>query len=170
MKKILKKITGNWIFLFMVLFLYMIVGFFNFPILEVAFWEFYSVFLSVLPTLALVFVLMLLSHLLFKPKKVSVLLGDNSGFKGWLISIIGGILSSGPIYMWYPLLADLKEAGMKDGLIATFLYNRAVKIPMLPLLIAYFSLPFTILLSFYMVVFSVANGFLVEILLKNKHN
>jgi len=26
--------------------------------------------------------------------------------KGWLIAILSGILSSGPIYLWYPLLAD----------------------------------------------------------------
>ena len=89
-------------------------------------------------------------------------LGKESGIKGWLIAIIGGILSSGPIYMWYPLLSQIKKQGGRDGLIATFLYNRAVKIPLMPLLIYYFGWIYAIVLTFVMIIFSVFQGLIVE--------
>jgi uncharacterized membrane protein YraQ (UPF0718 family) len=68
--------------------------------------------------------------------------------------------------MWYPLLSDLKEKGMKDSLIAAFLYNRAIKIPLLPMMIYYFGWPFALILSIYQVLFSVVNGILVQFLAK----
>jgi len=64
--------------------------------------------------------------------------------------------------MWYPLLGDLKEKGMKDSLIATFLYNRAVKIPLLPMMVDYFGWDFALALSIYMILFSVVNGVIVQ--------
>jgi len=45
---------------------------------------------------------------------------EGKGIKKWFFAVIGGVLSSGPIYMWYPLLADLKEKGISNGLIACF--------------------------------------------------
>jgi len=60
------------------------------------------------------------------------------GIKKWIFVIIGGVLSTGAIYMWYPFLADLKDKGLNYGLISCFLYNRAIKIPLLPLMVFYF--------------------------------
>jgi len=94
--------------------------------------------------------------------------GKGAGVKGWLIAIFGGILSTGPIYLWYPLLSDLKEKGMKDSFIATFLYNRAVKIPLMPMMIFYFGISFTAILTIYIVIFSIINGFCVDKLLLEK--
>ncbi len=45
---------------------------------------------------------------------------DKKGANKWLFAIIGGILSEGPIYVWYPLLADLKEKGFGYGFVACF--------------------------------------------------
>jgi len=75
---------------------------------------------------------------------------------------VGGILSSGPVYVWYPLLADLREEGMRDSLVAAFMYARAIKIPMIPLLVYYFGWNFTLLFTLYLLIFSVLNGLLVE--------
>lgn len=72
--------------------------------------------------------------------------------------------------MWYPLLADLREKGMREGYIATFLYNRAVKVPMLPLMIFYFGLPFTLALSLWMIVLSVIQGVCINILIPASEN
>ena len=85
-----------------------------------------------------------------------------------MIAIFGGIISTGPIYLWYPLLSDLKEKGMKDSFIAAFLYNRAVKIPLMPMMIFYFGIRFTVILTIYIVIFSMINGFCVEKLLFKK--
>jgi len=79
--------------------------------------------------------------------------------------IIGGMLSTGPIYMWYPLLADLRNRGLNYGLIACFLYNRAIKIPLLPIAIFYFGWKYIIILSFVMIFISIIQGILINKLL-----
>jgi uncharacterized membrane protein YraQ (UPF0718 family) len=105
---------------------------------------------------------MFLTNFFFRRDSILRLLGKGSGFRGWTVAIAGGIASSGPIYMWYPLLGDLKDKGMKDSLVAAFLYNRAVKIPLLPMMVHYFGWPFALVLSIYMIAFSVVNGILVQ--------
>jgi uncharacterized membrane protein YraQ (UPF0718 family) len=51
---------------------------------------------------------------------------------------------------------------MKDSLITTFLYNRAIKIPLIPMMIYYFGWAFAVILSITMVSFSILNGIVVE--------
>lgn len=99
-------------------------------------------------------------------KKIKKYVGKKSGLKGWLIATIAGILSHGSIYMWYPFLKDLHERGMRSGLVAVFLYNRAIKIPLLPIMIYYFGIKFVILLSIYMVIASIIEGRIIEIIEK----
>ena len=104
---------------------------------------------------------MALSNYFITPQFIIKHLKDK-GFKKWFFAIIGGILSSGPIYMWYPLLADLKGRGLNYGLIACFLYNRAVKIPLLPLAIIYFNWQYVLVLTIVMVIASVIQGVLLN--------
>jgi uncharacterized membrane protein YraQ (UPF0718 family) len=125
------------------------------------------IFLNIIPVLLVVIFLMGLSNYLLKPKKVSKYLGKKSGFKGWFISALFGILSHGPIYVWYPLLKDLKEHGMRTGLLAVFLYNRAIKLPLLPVMIFYFGVLFVLILCIYMVVLSLFQGKIIEIIEDN---
>ena len=89
-----------------------------------------------------------------------------AGKVGWLIAMVAGIVSAGPIYLWYPLLSDLQEKGMRPAFTAVFLYNRAVKIPLLPMMILYFGLKSVIILTLYMMIFSMLNGLIVERILK----
>ncbi len=160
-RKAVRKLGTGWIFLAIVLVIYGVLGMFNYGIFEKAILGFFNLLLTVLPVIALVFGFLFLTNLFFTPKRVMKYLGKGSGAKGWLLMIAGGILSTGPIYMWYPLLSDLKEKGMKSSLIATFLYNRAVKIPLIPIMIYYFGWIFTIILTIYMIAFSVINGMIV---------
>lgn len=117
---------------------------------------------SVLPVLALVLVVMSLLNLAIQPRMAKKMLGKGSGLKGWTFALVGGVLSSGPIYVWYPLIADLREKGMRDSLVSAFLYSRAIKMPMIPLLIYYFGWNFTVIFTLYLLIFSVLNGLLVE--------
>jgi len=117
---------------------------------------------SVLPVLALVLVIMSLLNLTIQPGMAKRMLGKGSGLKGWTFAMVGGVLSSGPIYVWYPLIADLREKGMRDSLIAAFLYARAIKMPMIPLMVYYFGWNFTLLFTLYLMIFSVLNGLVVE--------
>lgn len=122
---------------------------------------FWGMLTSILPVLLLVFAMMFAVNLVMKPARVTKYLGSGSGLKGWLFAIGGGIISTGPVYLWYRMLADLRERGMKESLIAAFIYNRSVKIPLLPVMVYYFGWLFVVTLTIYMLVFSVINGLIV---------
>jgi len=119
-------------------------------------------FLNILPAFVLVILFMAALNYFLNPQKVKKLLGKESGLKGWLIAMALGIVSHGSIYAWYPLLRDLREHGMREGLIAVFIYNRAIKIPFIPVLVYYFGLKFFIVLLIYMLIASVVEGILIE--------
>jgi uncharacterized membrane protein YraQ (UPF0718 family) len=117
---------------------------------------------QVLPIIAVVFVLIFLLNLVLKPEMVKRALGTEAGLRGWAIAIVGGILSAGPIYVWYPLLSDLRKKGMRPAFMAAFLYNRAIKLPVLPVMIFYFGWAFAAVLSLYMAIASLAVGLATE--------
>ncbi|MFO8133235.1 MAG: permease [Thermoplasmatota archaeon] len=120
---------------------------------------------DILPVLSLVIAMMTLVNYLLKPKQVAIHLGAGSGTKGWLLASLAGIVSHGPIYIWYPLLQELQDKGMRPGLSATFLYNRAVKIPLLPVMIYYFGVTYVAVLMATMVGASLAEGKLIDLAL-----
>ncbi len=155
------KLKGSWTFLVIVAALYMLTAAFSPGVALESLAAFVRIFLGVIPVIILVFGIMFISNILLDAKGISRHLGEGSGIRGWVFAIGGGILSAGPVYMWYPLLAELRKKGMKDSLAAAFLYNRAVKIPLMPLMLFYFGWAFTALLTAMMVAFSVLNGVLV---------
>jgi uncharacterized membrane protein YraQ (UPF0718 family) len=120
------------------------------------------------PVLLLVFVLIFLTNLLLKPGWVRRRMGRDSGAKGFLVALVGGILSMGPVYVWYAMLRDFQEKGMRPALIAVFLYSRGIKLPMLPLMAFYFGMTYTVLLTLFMVLFALLNGLAVEGLLSGQ--
>ena len=157
-----EKIGSSGVFLLFVVVGYVILGIIDFELIRNTLLVLGRLILRIFPVLIIVFGIMFLTNLLFEAKSIVRNLGKRSGLRGWVFAIAGGIISSGPIYMWYPLLSDLKERGMKDSLVAAFLYNRAIKIPLIPMMVFYFGLPFTIALSIFMVLFSIVNGVVVE--------
>jgi uncharacterized membrane protein YraQ (UPF0718 family) len=150
------------LFLIGVLLIYFVVLIINPQLIFFAFRRFYKIFLGLIPILIFVFSMMFLSNLFFKKQIVIKYLNERKKLIGWIGAIISGIISTGPIYVWYPLLKELREKGMRNSLIITFLYNRAVKIPLLPMMVYYFGLLFTIVLTVYMIIFSIINGIIVE--------
>jgi uncharacterized membrane protein YraQ (UPF0718 family) len=133
----------------------------NYPLFERTLGVFGNIFWNIIPVIVLVFGIMFVTNFILTPERTVRYFGKGSGAKGWAVAIVGGILSTGPIYMWYPLLSDLKGRGMKDSLTAAFLYNRAVKIPLMPMMIFYFGWEFTVLLAVYMIIFSIISGVIV---------
>jgi len=159
---ILKHLPGRWWFLIAVVTSYGAVALADAETARSGFESFLSLLGHVLPALAVVYVLILAFNAFAEPTWITRYVGRNSGLKGWAVALIGGILSLGPIYPWYALLGELKEKGMRPSLIAAFLYARAVKPPLLPLLAHYFGLVFAVVLVGYMLVFAILNGLLTE--------
>ncbi len=156
-----KKIRGEWIFLIVVMFIHLFVLIANPALFSRSMEFFLRIFMQILPVFVLVFVLMTLSHILVNRQVIAGYF-RKPGVKKWFFVIIAGIVSTGPIYVWYPLLAELRDKGVEYGYLAAFLYNRAIKIPLLPVAIFYFGLKYIIVLTLLMIVFSVMQGVLIN--------
>ncbi len=156
-KEQMKNKTG-YIMLLIVLGLYGILYFVHADKTVQALEATFGVFKTVAPILLVVFFLMAFLNTFIDEKSVAKHLGDDSGFKGWFIALFGGVLSHGPGYIWYPMLQELRKKGALDGLIVAFLYARSIKLPWLPLMISYFGLTFTVVLTFYVLVGAFVQG------------
>ena len=162
----MRKVSGRMKFLLIILLVYLIAGLIN-PTLSLnALRYFVGMLPKVLPILTLVFIILFFTNMVLSPSKINKHLGKNSGVKGWLYAIAGGIFISGPPYILYPMLGELKKHGARNGLLATMLYNRNVKIYFLPAIIYYFNLRYAVILSIYIILFSILNGILLEFVVR----
>ncbi len=123
-----------------------------------------TILFNMLLPLGLIFVFMLLINLFLNPSRVATILGKGSGVKGMALSAAAGIISTGPIYAWYPLLKDLKEKGAGESSIAIFLYNRSVKPFLLPVMIAFFGWIYVVILIVITVAASIIVGYCIHLL------
>ena len=161
MKKTEKSYAG-WYFLLIVIVLYVIIGLSKVEVLLHSLRFSLAIIKNIIPVFIMIFALMVAFNLFISPHSVHEHLGKTSGFRRWLIAVGGGIISTGPIYMWYPLLKELKKQGVQYGFIATFLYNRAIKPPLIPMMIVYFGLKYTLVLAMVMITISVIQGIIFE--------
>jgi len=122
-----------------------------------------KILISLCVPLAFVFALLFLVNVFIHPSQVARLLGEHSGVKGMMLALVAGIISAGPIFAWYPLLKKLKSEGAGEGPIAIFLYNRAVKPFLLPVMIGFYGWPYVLVLTFLMILGSIVVGFCVEV-------
>ena len=149
-------------FFAVVLFLYIVLFIINGDQTFRALYTSTLVIIKLLPIFLVVILLTAIINFFLKPEYISRHLGKNSGTKGWLYALLGGIISHGPMYVWYPMFEDMKQHGLKNSLIAVFFYARAIKLPLLPLLVDYFGLIFTVVLSFYILIGAIVQGYAIE--------
>ncbi len=169
MEIFLKKFVFKGIpFLIIVVSFYIVLYFFNSHKIVLSFEKSYHLIIKILPVFVMVIVATAIINMFLNPKKISKHIGKNSGVKGWLIAVVAGVVSHGPMYAWYPMFTELKKHGLKDGLIATFFYSRAVKLPLLPLMVDYFGIAFTVILSTYIVILSILQGVIVDRIISKK--
>jgi len=129
---------------------------------------FIDLIIKIIPIFFLVHVLMVFINYFISNEFLGKHLVGDSGIRSWLISIITGIISVGPIYMWYPLMKDLQKKGVKDRFLVTFLYNRGIKLQWLPMLVLYFGWGFSFTLLVVMATFSIPQGIITEKLIHRK--
>lgn len=123
---------------------------------------------QILPVLGLVFILLFLANLMLERPWIERHFGQDAGVRGWLISLGAGVLAAGPPWPWYALAGQLLGRGMRPGLAATFLYARAIKLPLIPLMIHYFGLAYTLTLSAWLMLLALASGMAMERLLSGQ--
>lgn len=157
-----KKSNGKWYFLVIVLVLLLTVYLVDPDKIEPILRLYTKTLSQIAPIFLLVYVIMLLTNYFVNNETLQKHLGKDAGFKAWLIAIVSGMLSIGPVYMWYPLMHDLQTKGVKDKFIATFLYNRGIKLQWLPMLILYFGLKYSLTVLLVMIILSIPQGILTE--------
>ncbi len=161
-----KKIPTRIKFLISVCILYFVTYFFAPNLAHTAFLNFLESLAKVLPILGLVFFIMFLGYVYLKPQLIKKHLGSDSGLKGWAFALLGSVIFSGPQYVIFPLLKELKEHGMKNSLIAVFLNNRNVQPAFLPVMAYYFGLPFTVVFSILVLLYALLSGVLIGYFVK----
>ncbi|MFW6014534.1 MAG: hypothetical protein ACOCQG_05135 [Candidatus Nanoarchaeia archaeon] len=162
------NINGELIFLLVVSFMYLVVFFIDSSYTLGALNNFLVSFLNIIPLLVFVFIVMFLVNYFLTPDMIKSYVGHSSGIRGWFYSLVGGVLIPAPPYIAFPLLAELKEKGMRDSLIVTFLYNRNLQLAFLPVMVLYFGMGFTIVFSIFIFVFAILSGLAIEFLMNNK--
>lgn len=156
------KIPGGWLFLTLVVAAHGVTAVLAPDKAGAAVDTFLPMLGKVAPVLLAVLALMLLSERFLTPQRVERWLGRDSGRRGWLLAAAAGTIATGPVYAWYALLAELRRKGMRTGLVATLLYARAIKLPLLPLMAHYFGLRYTLVLSTWILGFAFLNGLVME--------
>lgn len=153
-------------FLFFVIILHIVIFLFDRQNSSLSLIKSYEVLIKLLPIFVMIIVITTLINYFLKPKSIMKHFGKDSGLKGWIYATLGGIVSHGPMYVWYPMLTQLRKHGLKDGLLATFMYTRSIKIPFIPIMIDYFGILFTIILFIYIIIGGVLQGVFIEALKK----
>ena len=155
------KILGTTKFLSIMVLIYILGFFINPDFFAIAAINTIRMFADILPIMSVVFIVLWVINYLVGRGRLKQVLSATKGVKGWIMVIVSGILISGPPYILYPLLKELKANGMSNAHLAVFLYNRNVKIPFIPVSIYYFGLWYTVILSALLIFFSIINGYLV---------
>ena len=153
-----EKSFASWYFLGGTVAIYFVLALFNLEMVVEALFFVGKILRTVLPVFLLIFVLLVFFDASVSSGQINNFIGKSAGKKKWAVAVVAGIFSAGPIYLWYPLLHDLRKKGVSHGVIATFLYNRAIKIPLLPLFIFYFGWKYVLIFSLVMVAFSLLQG------------
>lgn len=162
----MKKIPKSIIFLSIVLLIYLAVFFINPIVIYSSLKMFKTIFSQFLYVFIVIFILTFLSNK-YITKEFILRYFNKKGIKKWFFIIMAGIFATGPIYMWYPLLQEFKQKGLNNGFIACFLYNQAIKIFLLPILLVYFDIKYVIILTVVMILMSVLQGLIINKLIKN---
>jgi uncharacterized membrane protein YraQ (UPF0718 family) len=158
----IKTIKKNIVFGSIIFVIYLIVFFINPNLALSSAKEAFSILIKTAPILILIFLIMIVVDLFLTPERVKKHFGHEAGLKGWFYAILFGILITGPPYVFYPMLKTMKEQGLSNKFIATFLYNRNVKIPFVPASIYYFGWQYTLIIMILIIIFSIFSGLLLS--------
>jgi len=154
-------------FLLIVILIYIGLFFINYSAFIKSITFFINILEKMIPIIILIFFLMIIMNLFVTTKLITKHFQDKS-IKAWIYSIFFGILSTGPLYVWYPLLKSAQNKGVSPGLISCFLYNRSIKIYLIPIMIFYFGVKYILILSIVMIIISVIQGITINKLLMKK--
>lgn len=159
----MKKPRKSVYFMLFVFLIYAVLFFVNSSIIIRSLQAFGNLLIKIIPLFMLILVLMALMNFFLHRERIEKWFISKKGLRRWVVAVFAGIISSGPIFMWFPLLRKLKDRGIEYGYISCFVYARsAVKLPLLPIFLAYFSLGYFIIIAVVMIIMGVAQGIITN--------
>jgi len=161
MIKKLEKIPGAVKFLSAMVTVYIVAGLINFEYILSISGNLGKNIIEIIPIILLAYIAVFIINLYVSPERIKRHLGHDSGLKGWAYASLGSIIFSGPPYVILPILGELKNHGMRYSFIAVFLNNRNVQPAFLPVMIYYFGLTFTVVVSVYILIFAILSGMIM---------
>lgn len=161
-KKNKNKISLSWIYLGVVFSAYLILSFIYPEQTTEAYIYSFDLIKTIIPILILVVIFMFLTHLI-NEKKFEKLMNNSPKPLKYLAMVGFGTFSHGPIYAWYPLMRTFHEKGLSYGPIASFLYSRGIKLPLIPALVGFFGIEYAIILTVYLLLFAYIQGVMVDL-------
>jgi len=156
-------------FLFFVIIIHIFIFLYDKTSSSLALTKSFEVLLKLLPIFVVIILMTTLINYFLKPKSIMKHFGKDSGIKGWIYATLGGVISHGPMYAWYPMISELRQNGLKDGLLATFMFTRAIKIPFIPIIIDYFGVLFCVIFLTNILIAGILQGLIFEILNKKRN-
>ena len=154
--KLKDRLWGNYLFLYSVLILYLIISIFNYEYIKVCIISFLQLFIfQIIPLLFIVYIFIFIFNLIIKNETLAEKISNTSSVVKYIFVILLWIISTWPVYMWYPILKKLHKHWLKYEHIATFIYSRAIKIPFLTIMFFYFWIKYTLLFNLTILVLAI---------------
>ncbi len=147
-------------FLIIVIFIYIILYFVNPQKTLESLNHFIKNTSSVLPVFIFVIILTAIINYYYPKERLAKILQGKSNMQTYLLSLLAGTISMGPIFTWYPLLKNLKDKGLPDGAIVTFIYGKSIKLTLIPIMIGFFGLSYTLVFMIFIAVAALIQGLL----------
>jgi len=161
-KKLKDKLWSNRIFFLFVCFIFLVVAIFDPNKIQDIGIYFWKNLLSLIPILLVVYAIIFIFSILISNKKITKFLDHGHYVKKMFLAIVGGVISSWPIYLWYWFLKKLHISGLTLWHIAGFSYARAIKIPLFPMMIVYFGGKFTVIFVVVLLVLSFVQCIIID--------
>jgi len=117
---------------------------------------------KILPLLVMVYFLMFVLSFVWDNKLVKKWLAEWKYWHKLIFSALWGVIVSGPLYVWYDFLKELKNKWLTNGHIAAFIWARGIKLPFLAMMIGFFGLNFTLIYNLVLLVFAFLVGLVVD--------
>jgi len=146
----------NYLFMYFVLLLYFLISLFDFNYIIISIIYFIKILITqIIPILFIVFLFIFIFNLLIQNEKIIKKISNSNSFTKYIFIILFWIISTWPVYMWYPIIEKLQKHGLWYEHVATFIYSRAIKIPFFAIMIFYFWIKYTLLFNFTILIFAI---------------
>ncbi len=102
------------------------------------------------------------------PKTIQRIMGKETGVKGVIAGALIGTIIVGPLWVLFPLYKTLLNKGARLAIVAAMIGAFAIKTPWIPYAAGFLGWPFVLISLVLIIVYAVAEGYLLEKLLKDR--